>query len=381
MTVTTAGLFHATNSCVVWASVLPQAGAIAEETLSFHAGTTERNAKVIPLGVDEVSSGDSGGLLLRLDRAMATYAGQRFVLRRPGVHGQATVAGGEVLDPHPPRGKGSVSRAAQQLEHLRSDPKDRLLALARQARSSGVPQSDLVWRLPPGQGERAARALEKKGKLARTGGAQPRWIDPELLKALVGKVVMLVDQHHEDDPMSAGLPAAEIETRLPPPERHLASPLVEQAIAARKLKRDGNLLAVPGRGGSVDAEAAEQMDSIATLYEHAEFTPPFDADVTEELGIETKRLRDLLGMMRRQHRLERVAEGLHYASSTLESIQSRVVSALQDDTELTASELKEIAGGASRKWLIPLLEHLDRNKVTLRVGNVRKLHPSRRATS
>ena len=82
---------------------------------------------MIPLGTGNLAAGQSGGVIMRFDRPIAMFAGQRFVMRRPGVHGQSTAAGGEVLDPEPPQVKGSVSLAASLLEQLRGPIKDRLL--------------------------------------------------------------------------------------------------------------------------------------------------------------------------------------------------------------------------------------------------------------
>jgi selenocysteine-specific elongation factor len=62
----------------------------------------------------------------------------------------------------------------------------------------------------------------------------------------------------------------------------------------------------------------------------------------------------------------------------MDTIEARVLDKLESQEQMSAPEFKELAGGVSRKWAIPLLEYLDRNKVTLRVGDVRKLHPSRR---
>ncbi len=111
--------FMAVDACVSWVDTLEDIKPIGDEVLTVHLGTSERQARVLPLNQSELAPASAGGILLRFDRPIATYTGQRLVLRRPGVHGQATVAGGEVLDPHPPKGKGAVSLAASQIDALR----------------------------------------------------------------------------------------------------------------------------------------------------------------------------------------------------------------------------------------------------------------------
>jgi selenocysteine-specific elongation factor len=381
MVLTHAGSFRSVDSAVVWARVLPHAEPLGQETVAAHLGTSEREATVLPLGTQSIEPGQEGGLLLRFSRPIATYAGQRMVLRRPGLHGQATVAGGEVLDPEPPRGKGSVSLAASQLDRLRSNAQDRLLAIARESRARGIDEASILRRLPPGEGDNAIRKLEKKGKLVRVPGAEPRWLDADLAAGLVRRVIAMVNGLHDKEPLAPGLIEAEVTSRLPPPERHLAALATHLAVGQNKLLRDGAHLAVPGRGAAVDENAKREMDAIVSLYTGAGVTPPSDKEVGEQLGLETKRLQELLGLLRRRNALKRVTETLHFAADTIDTIEGRVLDKLQDQELMSAPEFKELAGGVSRKWAIPLLEYFDRNKVTLRVGDVRKLHPSRKTTT
>ncbi|MBI3179681.1 MAG: selenocysteine-specific translation elongation factor, partial [Deltaproteobacteria bacterium] len=143
------GAFVAVDACIAWVEALARAKAMGDETVTVHLGTSERQARVIPLGKDKIAPGESAGVLLRFSRPVAAFAGQRLVLRRPGIHGQATVAGGSVLDPEPPRGKGGVALAASQVAGLRGSAGDRLLAIARESRARGVDAAEIERRLPP----------------------------------------------------------------------------------------------------------------------------------------------------------------------------------------------------------------------------------------
>ena len=133
MILTSSGAFENVESCIVWVELLTHATPLKNEVLSIHLGTCEREATVIPLGLDEIAPGESGGLLLRLKAPVACFAGQRFVLRRPGLSVQATIGGGEILDPHPAQGKGSVALATSQLGQLRGNRRERIIALAKES--------------------------------------------------------------------------------------------------------------------------------------------------------------------------------------------------------------------------------------------------------
>ena len=292
------GAFRSGDAAVAWIEVLGGAPPLVEETLTVHLGTTERQAKVTPLGRREVAPGAAGAVLLRFDRPVATYAAQRLVLRRPGVHGRATVAGGSVIDPEPPRGKGAVSRAAAQVEALRGAPEQRLLAIVRESRANGVDRPSLDRRMPPGLGAAAIAELEQQGVVLRAGSEQ-RWIDAGLVQALADKVVALVTDHQKAAPLSPGLGEAAVTSQLPEPERPLVELAVSRAAAAGRLVREGALLALPGRGPAVDAQTRAQMDALLGIYHAAGLTPPSDDELPAKASIDRKRSQELLAALRR----------------------------------------------------------------------------------
>ncbi len=372
------GAFLAVGACIAWLDVLARAKPLGDETVTVHLGTSERPARVIPLGGDEIAAGAAGGVLLRFTRPVAAFAGQRLVLRRPGIHGQATVAGGVILDPEPPRGKGAVSLAASQLGRLRGDALERLTAIARESRARGVDTAQIERRLGPGEGPAAVRSLLAKGALLQVSAQEQRYVDAELVAALAAQVVTLVKAHLTSTPLAAGLGLAEVESQLKPPDRPLAALAIERALAQGQLVREGALLAIPGRGSAVDAKTRAQMDALVAVYQEAQLTPPADDEAGSAAGLERKRTQELLAALRRQRAVVKVADGLHFAAEPLAALEARLIAALAGERELTASAFKELAGGVSRKFAIPLLEYFDRVRATLRVGDVRKLHPSRR---
>ena len=377
MVVTSSGTFIAVDSCIAFVESLPHTRALRSETLIAHLGTSEREATVIPLSGKEIEPGSHGGVLLRFDRPIACFAGQRLVLRRPGMHGCATVAGGEILDPEPPRGKGSVSLCASQLESLRGSSRERLAALAKESRAAGITRGAIARRIPPGEAGRAVEFLTKKGHLIKTSQSKEHWVDGELITKLVKRVTAMVNDYHDTNPLADGLLEAEVSSRLPGPEQYLAPSVIERSIATNKIARHGTVLAIPGRGAAVDAESRKLMDALLAHVRATPIMPPREKDLLALLSVDEKRGRQILSFLRRAGELVKISDELHYDRDALTSIEERVGRAIADRGPLGASELKEvIGGGISRKWAIPLFEYLDKQKVTIRQGDLRKLHPA-----
>ena len=88
------------------------------------------------------------------------------------------------------------------------------------------------------------------------------------------------------------------------------------------------------------------------------------------------RTTDFESFLRRAGELVKISDELHYDKMALASIELRVGQAIAERGPLGASNLKVIGGGISRKWAIPLFEYLDKQKVTIRQGDLRKLHPA-----
>jgi selenocysteine-specific elongation factor len=362
-------------ACLASIRLLPHAAPLCDEELTLHVGTCERAARVLPLGVASLAPGTTGPVLLHLSVPVATFAGQRVILRRSGLSHGATVAGGEILDPLPPRSKGAPRRLAPLAAELARSGRGRLEALAMAARADGLTRAELTWRLPPGGARGALEALTRSGELVAVG---ERLVHRSFIEEASRELVNLVVEHARDNPLSGGLPEQELLTRLVPPLR----PLVAQALALAREKGRievaGATVRLPSQAPGA-AAARPEATRLLGFYREQRFTPPTDDEAVLALGQPVKRVQDLLAALRRDGLLIKVATGLHYDPAAVEEITQRVLAALREKPELTAGDFKELLGGVSRKYAIPLLEFLDHGRVTMRVGNNRKLHPSRRS--
>ncbi len=123
------------------------------------------------------------------------------------------------------------------------------------------------------------------------------------------------------------------------------------------------------------------MNEVLQNLREAGLSPPFDKEFTERLNIEPGKVTKLLSLMRRAGSIRQLRAGCHIETDALAGLETTIIAALSDGAEITATEFKSLAGGLSRKWAIPLLEHLDRAEITIRVGDIRRLHPRHRSSS
>ncbi len=372
-----AGAFLQSRHVIVEVRVLKGAASIGDKRLSLHVGTTEREVEPIVLGVEKtLAGGEQGYVLLRATEAVVCFAGQHFVLRRPGAHGQGTVAGGQVIDPLAPSGRGSIERARAIVST--DDQQARMVYMVLARRGRGISAHALIQRtVPEGREMHIEHALKSGSLLAVPQGKTRYFVAAAWLQHIEQRLHAAIMEQHDRDPLSPGLAESAAQSGLPPPERWLAETVLEHMLKKGTLVRDGAVLGVPGRGTAVNAADRQQLDDVMTLIQDANRQPPLDKVIADKLSVDQKRLATLLNVLRQQHRLLRVSSGLHYPPAVLNAMQNDIVTALSADENqsMSASELKVVLGGLSRKFTIPLLEYFDKQRVTLRQGDKRRLHP------
>jgi len=111
---------------------------------------------------------------------------------------------------------------------------------------------------------------------------------------------------------------------------------------------------------------------ILTAYEQGGTTPPNLKDVLEKLGMDFKQATPVFKLLHDQGMLVRVKDDMYYHVPALDSIKVKIIDFFADKQEMSAPDFKDITG-LSRKYLIPVLEYFDKEKLTVRVGDVRHL--------
>jgi selenocysteine-specific elongation factor len=325
---------------------------------TLHAGTASVPAVVTVVGAESLAPGDRGLARIVLRAPLATYAGQPFVLRRAERGRDRTVGGGVVADPHPRTTRGRAAGAHGAVR-----------ALVDEASYAGIAEDELVRRLPPGTnvaGE--VRALVAAGAALDVQG---RLFPASLLAEAEKAVLACVRALHAERPQAGGVMSAEVETRAPARVRALVPAAVASLVAARTLAQTGAVIRDASRSGFDPAILA----TVKGAYARAGLAPPLDEEARVAAKLEVRTFRDALVELKRAGALRALGGGLHFDAAALDSLEARVVAHFAASPTLTPGAFKELAGGLSRKYAIPLLEWLDAQGISRRQGEVRVAGP------
>ena len=361
------GTFEQTQRFDASIDLLPDAKPLRHGTrVRFHHGTTELLGRVALAGEPELRPGGRAFARIRLEAPAVLTRGDRFVLRQysPSI----TIGGGRVLDPSPARSPIRSRAAAARFARLDASDDEAVMAFVDERRGKGLSVEDLARRA----GMTRADATALADRLAREGRAvlvKGTLFAATTARDLEKALVAAVTDHHRADPMSEGIAREEARERI----FGQASPVLFDAIVGT-LVGGGKLagrdrLALPGRGVSLTPEETRAQDALDRAFRTAGLAPPDLASVAATARVPVPVADRVSKLMLRQKTLVKL-DTLFFHSEPLERLKQEV-------RELKGSAAKvDVAGfkeryGISRKYAIPLLEWLDRERVTRRVGDAR----------
>jgi len=386
------GAFLATRVVDVRLDLLASAHAIRHGArLRFHQGTSEVIGRIAvsalaqpggPAGdggvTAEIPPGRSAYARLRLENPVVVTRGDRFIVR--AYSPSQTIGGGAVLDPQPPR--GGIRTPAGKARFVDLDPltaggaaaaTERAVRLAAaEGGHLGLARDTLSSRLglltPEARGP--VDQMLDRGELVAVGAAL---LVPAQLEAIARRVAELAAAYHRDHPMEDGIPREEARVRACP---HAAAGVFERVLedmVRRGLLTGRDRIGLASRGAAAAGPDVTAREAVAARYREAGLQPPDQTAVAAALGMDVSQVAAIVTWLVRQKTLVRV-DALVFHESVLRRLKDDLTamktSRPGETVTLDVAAFKD-RYGVTRKYAIPLLEHLDRERVTRRMGDSR----------
>jgi selenocysteine-specific elongation factor len=207
------------------------------------------------------------------------------------------------------------------------------------------------------------------------------YVHGEAVEHLRSEAHQALASYHAREPLRPGMSKEELRTRLGGLDERIFLALLDRFGEAGHLVVDRDKVRLTDHQVRLDPRQRDVLSGVEALFRDATVTPPTLEEAFGRLRIERPEDQALVQVLLDERRLVRVREGLYFHAEALQAIQTRVVDYLRGHEAISPPELKDLLG-VTRKYAIPLLEYLDAQRVTVRVGDRRILRdgPAARGT-
>ena len=345
--------------------------------LRAYLGTREIFCRLILLIDEAILPGDTVQVQLRLEEPILTFRGDRIILR--DFSAQHTVGGGEVINPFAPKHKRFTSETLTTLEQWEAaDDAQIVNTVLENSENLCLPEPFLHYYLPQSQKyvDAILNQLETAGKIDRWGksGRSALVSDAPRTARRKKEIVDALTTFHAEEPLLEGQNASQLRRSLKLDDIGFEK-LTSQLIAEDQLAKAGNLLRLASheiRFSEEEETAKERLEQVflemgintPTLNELNEQFPEYTPELLESTFFALLNLGQFL----------KIADNFFIHKTVFEDIRELLTTYLRKNDTISVAEFRETAT-TSRKYAVPFLEYCDSQNLTIRDGNVRRLHP------
>ena len=367
MTLAAPGVLEPTQRLEVQISLLKDAKPLKNRArVHFHAFTSETIAEVALYGVTELKPGGTAFAQLRSAEPLLLLPGDRGILRQfsPVV----TIGGAVVLDAFP------LSRQKQEarqnfLQILSSGSRQEALlariarrgheglSIAAAVRETGLKQSVL---------QPVIAAMVQQKQIIQMGEFL---LSSDAAQKTREKLIAALESFHKANPLVGGISKEELREKLGLHQTVMEN-LLAQLAKEKKAETAGEQIRLAGRGVELKDDEAKAKSQIEKAFADAGLKVPLMKEVLDKLPVDKARAQKLVTLLLRDRVLIKLADDLVFHHAALEGLRQLMAAQKAKTSKIDVATFKDLLG-VTRKYAIPLLEYLDQQRITRRVGDER----------
>jgi selenocysteine-specific elongation factor len=339
----------------------------------FHMGTSSTTASIFLLDREELAPGEAGFAQLRLEQSVVSFPQDRFVIRGSGAI--QTLGGGVVLDTHPIKHRRYSPPVINDLILLKDGSIEQAInQYILRSGMAGISFGDLLNRVavPPNEIQTILKKMIERGDILLVDPEKLKVIEISQYQRLREMILIQLREFHQRFPMRTGLAKEEVRTKLPVElDMKLFQILINGLIQSKEVVLERDKLKLHGHQiSSADEKGLVKRVEEAVL--RGKLQPPSPKELSEEWSEEQERVVAVFEHLAHEGVLVKIKSGMYFHRIPFENLKGELIKFLKSHKEITTSQFKELTG-ASRKYVIPLIEYFDQMKLTLRLGEKRIL--------
>jgi len=367
MTLAPANTFEATRHIDVQLRLLASAPRQlrSRARVHFHSNTMETAAEVRFYGKAAIAPGECQAARITLPASALLLPGDRFIIRQfsPVV----TIGGGVVLDATPTK-RAAVPSFLSLL--LNGRPEEILEARIARRGIAGISLAQLVAEtgMSSASIDKLQAGTPRRGEVVRIGDLL---VQGQSFAALKLELIEKVGQFHKQNPLVAGISREQLREQRGV-RAEIYDAVLHALVLGKKLELTGELVRLPGHGVVMKDDEAESRKKIEEAFAAAGLKVPALDEVIAGLKVDKIRAQKIVTLLLREKTLVKVSDELVFHRNALDELRRQIVAQKAKAPTIDVAAFKQLTG-VSRKYAIPLLEYLDRERLTKRVGDARQI--------
>jgi selenocysteine-specific elongation factor len=329
----------------------------------FYSGTSETTARIVLYDRDEIKAGESCYCQLRLEDPVVVLSGDRYIVRR--FSPLETIGGGEILDPHP-----SKRKRKEGIEDLiaieNGNLKDKIEAKVKKSYLNGCTISEIEGWIQGNIPEikAAIEQLVKEGRLIRS---QDTLFHRDGFNFFKDAVKSNLGRFHKENPLKPGMSREELKARVlfSTPQFFNLLAMVQDIVIEKDMLRLKDF-----KASLAHVDEGIKGKIIVALNRDG-FQPPLKSELARNLSISEKEITDLLKLLAKEGAVVRINDSMYITKEQHDKMLNLLKDFYTQKKEMTVAEFRDVLN-TSRKYALPFLEYLDSNRITMRVGDIRK---------
>jgi selenocysteine-specific elongation factor len=343
------------------------------QRVRIHLGTAERLGKIVVLGnAEKIEPKQSAYCQVMLNEPLLVLRGDHFIVRDETA--RRTLAGGLVINPWAKRHKRSDRELSNRLEALHRGDVGALTQAFIDASELFAAPIDAIHQFLNIREEQMRDAIDTMKPLrVLNAEGEKVYTTEQKWRRINEQIVQSLKDFHAGHPLLPGMDMEELRGKLvyelsPKIFRLLVDTMIEEKLIAK----EDNLLRLASHRVQLGGQEKTLMDKIKKLLGEQPLAPPDLKEIEKQAGVPRPRLNEVIRLLERDGSIVRVTTDMYFLASSIATLRQRLKEYLTTKGEMTAASFRDLIG-SSRKYTIPLLEYFDRDGLTIRIGDIRRL--------
>ncbi len=339
-----------------------------------HAGTHEVLGRIVLLDRDSLEAGQHCFAELRLEEQMNIAPEERFVVR--SYSPQFTIGGGQILTINEKKAKRHDPALLKVLSALEKGDQNKLVEeTIFLSRFAPVPVAEISRKVGWSEPEtvKSVEKLQADKKIVRIGKeVKKEFYHKANFEALQVKASEILERFHTEFTHKDGMSKEELKTKISPILNTDLFDAVLSIMSQNRIDIANNLVSLKKFKVQIDPKMQSALDAITEDLKEDAFNPRTVKEFSEQLRLPLKDVRQYAGMLASKGELVKIDDEFYISKEVLKKGREMIKNEIGRSGPLKIGQISELFG-SSRKYVVPIMEYLDRTGFTKRNGDVREL--------